>query len=87
MWLRDLLPETSPFDQSRIMTFGYDSTLVNRKSKNRIKDWADELLHSVGHLRVAPHEQERPIIFICHSLVRHGLGSEILSLIKSARVA
>ena len=56
------------------MTFGYDSTLVNRKSNNRIKDWADELLHQVGHVRMSPEEQQRPILFICHSLVRDALS-------------
>lgn len=68
MWLRDLLPDSSPFERSRIMTFGYDSTLINRKSNNRIRDWADELLRQVGHVRTTPSEQQRPIIFICHSL-------------------
>lgn len=52
------------------MTFGYDSTLINRKSNDRIRDWADELLRQVGYVRTAPEEIARPIIFVCHSLVR-----------------
>ena len=51
------------------MTFGYDSSLTNRKSQDRIRDWADELLRQVGYVRTALEEQARPIIFICHSLV------------------
>ncbi|KAL8721376.1 MAG: hypothetical protein Q9225_001923 [Loekoesia sp. 1 TL-2023] len=70
MWLRDTLPKSPPFDQARIMTYGYDSTLLNKKSNDRIKDWADELLRQVGHVRTSTHEQERPILLICHSLVR-----------------
>lgn len=69
MWLRDLLPKSAPFDRSRIMTFGYDSSLVNRKSQDRIRDWADELLRQVGYVRTTQKDQSRPIIFICHSLV------------------
>ena len=70
MWLRDLLPNSTPLGRSRIMTFGYDSSLINRKSDNRIRDWADELLRQVGYVRTSPEEHARPIIFICHSLVR-----------------
>ena len=69
MWLRDLLPNSTPFGESRIMIFGYDSTLFNRKSNDRIRDWADELLKQIGYVRVKEEERTRPIIFICHSLV------------------
>ena len=68
MWLRDLLPGSTPFSDSRIMTFGYNSTLVNRKSNDRINDWADELLRQVGYVRTSVEERTRPIIFVCHSL-------------------
>ncbi len=70
MWLRDLLPNSTPLERSRIMTFGYDSTFINRKSNDRIRDWADELLRQVGYVRTSPEEHARPIIFTCHSLVR-----------------
>ena len=68
MWLRDLLPGSAHFDKSRIMTFGYKSTLVDRTSNERIQDWADELLRQVGYVRTTAVEQSRPIIFVCHSL-------------------
>ena len=70
MWLRDMLPNSSPFDRARIMTFGYDSTLINKKNDDRIKDWANELLKQFGYVRKTPEEQRRPIVFVCHSLVR-----------------
>ena len=68
MWLRDLLPCSAPFVKSRIMTFGYKSTLVDRTSNDRIQDWADELLRQIGYVRTMAVEQSRPIIFVCHSL-------------------
>ncbi|KAI9851909.1 MAG: hypothetical protein M1830_006840, partial [Pleopsidium flavum] len=68
MWLRDLLPGSAPFERSRIMTFGYNSTLVDKKSNDRLRDWADELLRQVGYVRSSAEEQERPIVFICHSM-------------------
>ena len=68
MWLRDLLPGSAQFDKSRIMTFGYNSTLVNKTSNDRIQDWADELLRQVGYVRTTAVEECRPIIFVCHSL-------------------
>ena len=68
MWLRDLLPGSTPFANSRIMTFGYNSTLVNKTSNDRINDWADELLRQVGYVRTSVEERTRPIIFVCHSL-------------------
>ncbi|KAI4131528.1 MAG: hypothetical protein LQ338_001162 [Usnochroma carphineum] len=68
MWLRDTLPRSPPFDRARTMTYGYDSTLINKKSNDRIKDWADDLLRQIGHIRTGAHERKRPILFICHSL-------------------
>jgi triacylglycerol esterase/lipase EstA (alpha/beta hydrolase family) len=50
------------------MTFGYNSTLVDRKSNDRLQDWADELLRQVGYVRVSAEEQRRPILFVCHSM-------------------
>ena len=72
MWLRDFLPKSTPFNSSRIMTFGYNSALMDKGSNDRMRDWADELLRQVGYVRVSVEEQTRPIIFICHSLVSLG---------------
>ncbi len=82
MWLRDLLPSSAQFHSSRIMTFGYDSTLVNIRTKDRIHDWADELLRQIGYVRTTPEEQSRPIIYVCHSL--GGLvGRQAMSRLKN----
>ncbi|KAL8664667.1 MAG: hypothetical protein Q9168_007858 [Polycauliona sp. 1 TL-2023] len=63
-----MLPRVSAFNRARVMTYGYDSTLVNKKSNDRIKDWADDILRQIGHVRTSESEQQRPFIFICHSL-------------------
>ena len=68
------------FNRARIMTHGYDSALINKKSNDRIRDWADELLRQVGYLRTNTREKKRPIIFICHSLVYYLFSITIHSL-------
>lgn len=50
------------------MTFGYNSTIADRKSEDRLQDWADELLQQVSYVRSSPEERERPMIFVCHSM-------------------
>ena len=78
MWLRDLLPKSTPFNTSRIMTFGYNSALFDKRSNDRMRDWADELLRQVGYFRASDEEQTRPIIFICHSLVSLHLHVQVV---------
>ncbi|RYP22100.1 hypothetical protein DL765_001859 [Monosporascus sp. GIB2] len=69
MWLRDLLPKDDPFQSSRISTFGYDATLVNRQGVNvRPEDWAKRLLAQLSILRSSQPGKIRPIIFVCHSM-------------------
>jgi pimeloyl-ACP methyl ester carboxylesterase len=68
MWLRDFLPLSQSFQKSRIMSFGYDSTLVNKNSTDRIRDWADEMLRQISRVRTSEAEQLRPCILVCHSL-------------------
>ena len=51
------------------MTFGYNSTLIDRKSNDRLQDWADDLLRQIGHVRGYEQDQQRPVVFVCHSLV------------------
>ena len=68
MWLRDFLPSSHGFKNSRIMTFGYNSTLVNKGSEERLQDWANELLEQLSRMRTTSAEKQRPIIMICHSM-------------------
>ncbi|KAF5713070.1 hypothetical protein FMUND_8089 [Fusarium mundagurra] len=48
MWLRDLLPEHPNFENSRIMTFGYDSDLTDRSTVMELENWVDTLLRSLN---------------------------------------
>ncbi|KAF4981698.1 hypothetical protein FDECE_17641 [Fusarium decemcellulare] len=66
LWLRDSLPAHIP--EARIMTFGYDSTIVFGKSRSQIHDYALDLASRLEMLRQRPQERDRPLIFICHSL-------------------
>jgi triacylglycerol esterase/lipase EstA (alpha/beta hydrolase family) len=69
MWLRDFLPKNAPFNHSRIITFGYTSTLVDkRKLSERFEDYADQLIKRIILLRGSTTERRRPIIFVCHSM-------------------
>ena len=69
MWLKDFLPSELPF--ARIMTFGYDSTVLLSKSVAEIEDKALELLNQLSLERTSHEPADsngRPIVFIAHSL-------------------
>ncbi|KAH9213875.1 hypothetical protein DL95DRAFT_301523, partial [Leptodontidium sp. 2 PMI_412] len=51
MWLRDLLPQTKEFQDSRIMTFGYSSEKSTRGITRVLKGWADGLLRHLCSVR------------------------------------
>ncbi|OBT73983.1 hypothetical protein VF21_05998 [Pseudogymnoascus sp. 05NY08] len=68
MWLRDLLPTTEPFENARVMTFGYSSQLSDRQNLSGILEWSHHLLLSVSNVRKSEKERARPILFVCHSL-------------------
>ncbi|KAI1120139.1 hypothetical protein F5Y10DRAFT_273364 [Nemania abortiva] len=64
-WLRDYLPEDLP--DVRILVYGYDSDLRNRKGKQSISDLSKNLLQAI-HSHRSDGTEKRPIIFIGHSL-------------------
>ncbi|KAI0103382.1 hypothetical protein GGR51DRAFT_524741 [Nemania sp. FL0031] len=68
MWLRDFLPSHPQLKQSRIMTYGYSSRLIDNANTSGVAEWASDLLRQVSSVRTTPGERSRPIIFICHSL-------------------
>src|SRR5689334_19959983 len=70
MWLRDMLPTTDPFQTPRIMTFGYNSTLFEKQSKDRLQDRADYLLSNLDEARRDSAARNQPLILVCHSLGR-----------------
>lgn len=66
-WPKDLLPENIP--DVRIYTWGYDADIgaLSSASRNTIHQHAQTLLSDLVDLRASEHN-ERPIIFVVHSL-------------------
>ncbi|KAF8243918.1 hypothetical protein K440DRAFT_560321 [Wilcoxina mikolae CBS 423.85] len=63
MWLRDALPED--VDGLRVLTYGFNSGLVESTSIASIQSYAKEfLLGLVG----ARDDVDRPLVFVAHSL-------------------
>ncbi|KAF4465147.1 hypothetical protein FALBO_8007 [Fusarium albosuccineum] len=68
-WPKALLPLELP--TARIFTYGYEATAMGRHevtSQNRVWDHAFNLLTSLTLHREGDGTNERPIIFVCHSL-------------------
>ncbi|RSL83110.1 hypothetical protein CEP52_016800, partial [Fusarium oligoseptatum] len=68
-WPKALLPTT--LRTARILTFGYDSSVVDWQavvSQSRIANHAWNLLTSLATYRDKDGTNERPIVFVCHSL-------------------
>jgi pimeloyl-ACP methyl ester carboxylesterase len=68
-WPQTLLP--SVLTTARILTFGYDASVTDWRgmvSQNRIANHAWNLLTSLATYRENDGTNERPIIFVCHSL-------------------
>ncbi|KAJ4234663.1 hypothetical protein NW759_001654 [Fusarium solani] len=60
MWLRDYLPSTGYFNESRVMTFGYDSDLTSKQSVMTVDSWADSLLEYLSLIRKSQHARKGP---------------------------
>jgi hypothetical protein len=65
-WLKDFLPKQIP--NARIMSYGYNSAVQFSKSVAAIATFAEQLLEDLISWRTSVIEQNRPLIFICHSL-------------------
>lgn len=64
MWLRDMLP--LDFPASRILSWGYYSSIKDAKTTTSIADIARNLLHDIQVIQIV----KRPLIFFGHSLGR-----------------
>lgn len=88
MWLRDFLPDYVP--NARILTYGYDSTLLKNKSTASIREFSHNFLQALGAAGVGAagvdaagvRESPRPIIFIGHSL-----GGILIKEVRTINVA
>ncbi|KAK3307268.1 uncharacterized protein B0T15DRAFT_414325, partial [Chaetomium strumarium] len=68
-WPKALLPSELP--TARVLTFGYDAYVADWRgivSQNRIGNHAWNLLTSLATYRERDETNERPIVFVCHSL-------------------
>ncbi|KAH8900458.1 hypothetical protein GQ53DRAFT_128407 [Thozetella sp. PMI_491] len=69
LWPKTLLPSKIP--NARVLTFGYDANVVQwgqAVSRSRVADHASNLLNGLVTHREEDNTNDRPIIFICHSL-------------------
>ncbi|GAW26797.1 putative tol protein [Rosellinia necatrix] len=67
LWLEDFLPKVIP--QARIMTFGYNSSLLLSHAKGRIEDFARQLLDKLWEMRNSPE------VCLLDSLLQKPLGN------------
>ncbi|KEF62422.1 uncharacterized protein A1O9_00394 [Exophiala aquamarina CBS 119918] len=70
-WPADLLPAALEDQRPRILTYGYDANVTaftDGVSKDKIHNHAEHLASRLVANRSLRKAQERPIIFICHSL-------------------
>ncbi|KAF4441973.1 hypothetical protein FACUT_2380 [Fusarium acutatum] len=68
-WPKTLLP--LEIETARVLTYSYDSTVTGKEeapSQNRISNHAYNLVTALASLRQSDNTNERPIIFVCHSL-------------------
>jgi hypothetical protein len=70
VWLRDFLPgQLRQADvRARIMSFGYNANTTFTKAVGGISDQAMMLLDRLEGRRMRKDEQQRPILFLAHSL-------------------
>jgi hypothetical protein len=66
VWLRDFAPEDIP--QARIITYGYDTGVAASVNNQGIHELARTLLDGLASFRQRTQTQQRPILFVCHSL-------------------
>ncbi|KAK3941484.1 hypothetical protein QBC46DRAFT_430783 [Diplogelasinospora grovesii] len=66
VWLRDFLPRDVP--DIRVLVYGYDTSLLGSMSKDSIEHLGIRFLESLKAFREGTSTDQRPIIFIGHSL-------------------
>jgi hypothetical protein len=67
-WLKDEDCLRKDIPNARVLTFGYNSRTYFSRSDPDIRDFASELLIALKAVRRSRTEQQRPIVFLCHSL-------------------
>jgi hypothetical protein len=65
-WLRDFAPEDIP--RARFITYGYDTTVVSSDDNQGVHELSRTLLDGLAIFRQRTQAQQRPLLFVCHSL-------------------
>jgi hypothetical protein len=66
VWLRDFAPEDIP--QARFITYGYDTGVIASDNNQGVHELAHTLLDGLAIFRQRTQTQQRPLLFVCHSL-------------------
>jgi hypothetical protein len=66
VWLRDFAPEDIP--RARFITYGYDTGIVASNNNQGVHELARTLLDGLATFRQRTQTQQRPLLFVCHSL-------------------
>ena len=66
VWLRDFAPEDIP--RARFITYGYDTSVVASDNNQGVHELARTLLDGLAIFRQRTQTQQRPLLFVCHSL-------------------
>ncbi|RDL35776.1 uncharacterized protein BP5553_06388 [Venustampulla echinocandica] len=66
LWLRDLIPKKLP--GVRVFSYGYPADVFFTRQKGNLEDFSRSLLNDLRGERREKEYQNRPIIFICHSM-------------------
>lgn len=66
LWLRDFLPEK--LSTARVLLFGYNANVTFETSTAGVLEQALNLLHWIRMRRRKINAENRPIVFIAHSL-------------------
>ncbi|KAH0608276.1 uncharacterized protein H6S33_002328 [Morchella sextelata] len=68
MWLQDFLPIEPDIRRVRIMTYGYNTKLIENTVDDGMVDYRRHFIQQLTNSRDSPEKKSRPIIFIGHSL-------------------
>jgi hypothetical protein len=81
VWLRDFAPQDVP--RARFITYGYDTGVVASDNNQGVHELARTLLDRIVIFRQRTQTQQRPLVFVCHSL-----GGVVLkeALVMSSKV-
>jgi hypothetical protein len=66
VWLRDFAPQDVP--RARFVTYGYDTGVIASDNNQGVHELAHTLLDGLAIFRQRTQTQQRPLLFVCHSL-------------------